>query len=230
MALILNIETATTVCSVTLAQDGEEVLTKELKSEKFSHSENLNVFIESIFNESDYSIQDLDAVAVSKGPGSYTGLRIGVSTAKGLCYALDVPLISIDSLESLAYLSLQNTNNFKFDYIIPMFDARRMEVYSAVYTNDLIQVEEIKAEVIESDSYLDFINSGNVLFLGPGAEKCQPNFVSKNVHFDLSIDVSAKGMVELAEQKYNRDDFEDVAYFEPFYLKEFIAGTPKKVF
>lgn len=230
MALILNLETATTVCSVTLSNNGEEVLTKELKSEKFSHSENLNLFIEAIFNESTYSIQDLDAIAVSKGPGSYTGLRIGVSTAKGLCYALDVPLISVDSLESLAYLALQNPDNFKFDYIIPMFDARRMEVYSAVYTNDLIQVEEIKAEVIEHDSYIHFINEGNVLFIGPGATKCQSNFEIVNCQFDLEIEVSAKGMVELSEQKFNRDDFEDVAYFEPFYLKEFIAGTPKKMF
>jgi len=230
MALILNIETATKVCSVTLAFDGIEVMTKEMKSDKFSHSENLNLFIEAIFNETNYSIKDLDAIAVSKGPGSYTGLRIGVSTTKGLCYGLDVPLISIDSLESLSYIALQNPENFKYNYIIPMFDARRMEVYSAVYDNDLLLAEGIKAEVIESDSYQSFIENGNVLFIGPGAEKCKPNFTSNNVNFDLSIEVSAKGMIEIAEQKYKRDDFEDVAYFEPFYLKEFIAGTPKKIF
>jgi len=230
MALILNIETATKVCSVTLANDGIEIMTKEMKSEKFSHSENLNLFIEAIFNETDFNLKDVDAVAVSKGPGSYTGLRIGVSTAKGLCYGLDVPLISIDSLESVAYLALQNPDNFKYNYIIPMFDARRMEVYSSVYNNDLIQVEDIKAEVIETNSYLNFIDSGTVLFLGPGAEKCKSNFTTENAFFNLEIEVSAKGMVEIAEQKYNRDDFEDVAYFEPFYLKEFIAGTPKKLF
>jgi tRNA threonylcarbamoyladenosine biosynthesis protein TsaB len=230
MALILNIETATKVCSVTLANDGEEIITKEMKSEKFSHSENLNLFIEAIFNETEYDLKDVDAVAVSKGPGSYTGLRIGVSTAKGLCYGLDAPLISVDSLEAVAYLALQNPDNFKYNFIIPMFDARRMEVYSAVYDNDLLLAEDIKAEVIEADSYQNFINTGNVLFLGPGAEKCMPNFTSDNVTFDLDIEVSAKGMIEIAEQKYNRDDFEDVAYFEPFYLKEFIAGTPKKLF
>lgn len=230
MALILNLETATKVCSVTLSLDGEEVVTKEIRSEKFSHSENLNLFVEAIFNETNYSIKDLDAVAVSKGPGSYTGLRIGVSTAKGFCYALDIPLISIDSLESVAYLALQEPVNFAFDYIIPLFDARRMEVYSAVYTNDLIQVEGVKAEVIEDDSYSEFLIDGKVLFLGPGAEKCQPNFIGEHISFNLDIEVSAKGMIELAEQKYNRDDFEDVAYFEPFYLKEFIAGTPKKLF
>lgn len=131
MALILNIETATKVCSVALAIDGVEVLTKEMKSEKFSHSENLNLFIESIFEETNYALKDLDAVAVSKGPGSYTGLRIGVSTAKGLCYALDVPLVAVDSLESVAYLALQDPKTFSFDYIIPLFDARRMEVYSS---------------------------------------------------------------------------------------------------
>jgi len=230
MALILNLETATKVCSVTLAEDGVEIITKEMKSEKFSHSENLNLFIEAIFNETNFKLKDIDAVAVSKGPGSYTGLRIGVSTAKGLCYGLDVPLISIDSLEAVAYLALQNPDNFKYNYIIPMFDARRMEVYSAVYDNDLILEEGIKAEVIEADSYQNFINEGHVLFLGPGAEKCMPNFTSDNVAFDLEIEVSAKGMIEIAEQKYKRDDFEDVAYFEPFYLKEFIAGTPKKLF
>jgi len=230
MALILNLETATKVCSVTLSKDGEEILTKEIKSEKLSHSENLNLFIEAIFCETDYSLKDIDAVAVSKGPGSYTGLRIGVSTAKGLCYGLDIPLIAIDSLESLAYLALQNPQHFEFDYIIPMFDARRMEVYSAVFTNDLIKVDDIKAEVIEADSYADFIADGKVLFIGPGAEKCQSHFLDDNCHFDLIIEVSAKGMIEIAEQKYNRQDIEDVAYFEPFYLKDFIAGTPKKVF
>ena len=230
MALILNIETATKVCSVSLANDGIEVMTKEMKSEKFSHSENLNLFIEAIFNETEYTIKDIDAIAVSKGPGSYTGLRIGVSTAKGLCYGLDVPLIAIDSLEAVAYLALQNPDNFKYNFIIPMFDARRMEVYSAVYDNDLLMVEDIKAEVIETDSYQNIINSGSVLFLGPGAEKCQPNFTTDSVSFDLTTEVSAKGMIEIAEQKYNRDHFEDVAYFEPFYLKEFIAGTPKKIF
>lgn len=230
MALILNLETATKVCSVTLAEDGVEIITKEMKSDKFSHSENLNLFIEAIFNETDYRLKDIDAVAVSKGPGSYTGLRIGVSAAKGFCYGLDVPLISVDSLEAVAYLALQNPENFKYNFIIPMFDARRMEVYSAVYDNDLLLAEDIKAEVIEADSYQNFIDSGNVLFLGPGTEKCMPNFTSDNVAFDLDIEVSAKGMIEIAEQKYNRDDFEDVAYFEPFYLKEFIAGTPKKLF
>ena len=230
MALILNLETATKVCSVTLSLDGEEVITKEMKAEKFSHSENLNLFVESIFKETKYSIKNLDAVAVSKGPGSYTGLRIGVSTAKGFCYALDIPLISIDSLESVAYLALQEPKNFAFDYIIPLFDARRMEVYSSVYTNDLIMVEDVKAEVIDEHSYLEFIENGNVLFLGPGAQKCQSSFKAENITFDLGIEVSAKGMIALAEQKYNRDDFEDVAYFEPFYLKEFIAGIPKKMF
>ena len=230
MALILNIETATKVCSVSLSLDGEEIITKEMKSEKFSHSENLNVFIESIFQETKYHINNLDAVSVSKGPGSYTGLRIGVSSAKGLCYALDIPLISIDSLESLAYLALQDPKSFAFDYVVPLFDARRMEVYSAVYTNDLIQVEGVKAEVIDEDSYLVFINTGNVLFLGPGAEKCQTKFEADNISFNLEIEVSATGMIALSEQKYKLDDFEDVAYFEPFYLKEFIAGTPKKVF
>ena len=225
MALILSIETATKVCSVGLAKDGVPLIIKEIKSEKFSHSENLNLFIESIFREIDYSIKDLNAIAVSKGPGSYTGLRIGVSTVKGLCYALDIPLISINSLKALAVLC-----EVDYEYIIPMFDARRMEVYSSVYAKGIVEKEEVNAVVIDEGSYAKFLEQGKVVFVGPGAEKCKGVLNSNNAYFDLEIEVSSKGMMLLAEEKYNQKTFEDVAYFEPYYLKEFIAGTPKKLF
>lgn len=225
MGLILNIETATTVCSVTLASNGKDVLTQFLKSEKYSHSENLNLFIESIFKETNYSFNQLDAIAISKGPGSYTGLRIGVSTAKGLCYALDKPLIAIHSLKSLANLYQGNA-----DFIIPLFDARRMEVYSAVFTPDLKMKENVNAVIVNNPSYSDFLQKGKTVFLGPGAQKCQSTINHKNAIFDLKTQVNSKGMMSLAEKKLNQKKFEDVAYFEPFYLKEFIAGQPKKMF
>jgi tRNA threonylcarbamoyladenosine biosynthesis protein TsaB len=225
MALILSIETATKVCSVGLALDGKSIATKEIKSEKFSHSENLNLFIQSLFENSKYSINDLEAVAVSKGPGSYTGLRIGVSTAKGLCYGLDIPLISINSLKAVASLCSEDVG-----VVIPMFDARRMEVYSAVYSKNLEVEEEVRAVVIDDESYKSFLSKGKVLFVGPGAQKCQEILTNQNAVFDLKTEVTAIGMMSLAEDKFNDQLFEDVAYFEPFYLKEFIAGTPKKIF
>jgi len=226
MGLILNIETSTTVCAVTLAKDGVEILTKRLKSKKYSHSENLNLFIESIMNETDYSFKQLDTIAVSKGPGSYTGLRIGVSTAKGLCYALDKPLIAVNSLKSLANLYKGKEGEF----IVPLFDARRMEVYSSIYHKDLSLIEDVRAVVIDYDSYSGVLSNGKTVFLGPGAEKCQTIINHENATFDLITDVSSTGMMSLSEEKFQNEQFEDIAYFEPFYLKEFIAGQPKKIF
>ncbi len=225
MALILNIETATKVCAVTLAKDGSVILTKSIKSEKYSHSENLNFFIQAIFNETEFTMSQLEAVAVSEGPGSYTGLRIGVSTAKGLCYALDIPLIAINSLKALANQVKGNYTN-----IIPLFDARRMEVYSAVFDAELNEKQPVDAVVVDESSYADYIANGSTLFLGPGAEKCQSVWRHPNVNFDLETEVSSEGMVTLSEIKYSSQEFEDVAYFEPYYLKAFIAGKPKKMF
>jgi tRNA threonylcarbamoyladenosine biosynthesis protein TsaB len=225
MALILNIETSTTVCSVALALNGEELMTKEMKSEKFSHSENLNLFIEDVFEQSNYQLSQLDAVAVSKGPGSYTGLRIGFSCAKGLCFGLNVPLLSINSLKALASLSAQKENKL----LIPMFDARRMEVYDMILDEELNVLSDVEAKVIDETSFADVLEKQKVIFLGPGAEKCKEIINSTNAVFDLETEVSAKGMVKLSESKFNEGDFEDVAYFEPFYLKDFIAGKPKKL-
>jgi len=224
MALILSLETATKTCSVALARNGKLMTKKELTSEQFSHAEKLTLFIEEIVAASSVELNELDAVAVSAGPGSYTGLRIGTSTAKGICYALDIPLIAINSLRATAALS-----SFEDGLICPMFDARRMEVYAAVYSAQLEEIQETKAVVIETDSFEEYLNKSKVLFLGPGAEKCQSEITSENAMFDLETEVSAEGMIELAEAKYRSKDFEDIAYFEPRYLKDFVAGPPKKL-
>lgn len=225
MPLILNLETATKSCSVALAENGNILAVKELVSEQFSHAEKLNLFIEDVLKQANRSMKDLSAVAVSAGPGSYTGLRIGSSTAKGICYALDIPLISINSLQALAALV-----KYAEGLICPMFDARRMEVYSAVYTSELKTVKQTDAVIVDEHSFEDILLEQKVLFLGPGAEKCQELIRHSNADFDLKTEVSAVGMSQLSYAKYLENQFEDVAYFEPAYLKDFIAGTPKKLF
>ena len=225
MALILNIETATKVCSVSLAENGQEIRTVEISTEHFSHSENLNPFIESLFKNSNYQLNQINAVAVSEGPGSYTGLRIGVSTAKGICYALDIPMIAINSLKSLANLYPKNHSYF----LCPIFDAMRMEVYASIFDKDLNTLFPTTAVVIEKKSFNEFLDQNKLVFFGSGALKCQADLQHPNAIFDLSIQVSAKGMISLAEKKFNENDFVNVAYFEPFYLKEFVAGEMKKL-
>lgn len=225
MALILNLETSTTVCSVALAKDGVLVSKKEIKTEKFSHSENLNLFIIDVMAASEFELKDLEAIAVSKGPGSYTGLRIGVSTAKGLCYGLGIPLLAINSLKALANM----VQGFE-GLICPLFDARRMEVYSAIYNQSLEEIEAVSAIVLETDSYNNYLDESEVLFVGPGAQKTVEFLEeNKNLKYDSELEVSAIGMMSLAENKFKLNDFEDLAYFEPFYLKDFIAGKPKKL-
>ena len=225
MGLILNLETSTKTCSVALGLDGKTIAVKETTTENFSHSENLNLFIEAVMQGAGHALSDLDAIAVGKGPGSYTGLRIGVSTAKGLCYGLNIPLIAIDSLMSLANLSSSDHNHL----ICPMFDARRMEVYSALYTVNMEKILPVSANIIDENSFSEELNQGTVVFLGPGAEKCIDTIQHPNAVFDLDTEVSANGMVELSENLFQNGTFEDVAYFEPFYLKDFIAGKPKKL-
>ena len=169
MALILNLETATTNCSVSLARDGQLIALKEHNSPNYSHSEQLHVFIDEVVKQASLRLSDLDAIAISKGPGSYTGLRIGVSAAKGLCYALEIPLISIATLESMA----SQADPQAVDFIIPLLDARRMEVYSAVFDKDLKQVRDTRAEIVSESSFEVFWQKGKVLLLGSGAEKCK---------------------------------------------------------
>lgn len=222
---ILNIETATKNCSVALAKNGETILCKEISELGYSHAEKLHVFIEEICNESSIQLKDLQAIAVSKGPGSYTGLRIGVSAAKGFCYALDIPLISVDTLAVLASqaLSIVKEN----DLIIPMIDARRMEVYSAIFNNKLEKTREIEAQIIDENSFASIENT--VYFVGDSSEKAKTVLTKSNFIFlDEIVYPSAKDMSAISFQKFLNKDFEDVAYFEPFYLKDFLITTSKK--
>ena len=222
MALVLNIETATTNCSVSLSKDGETLVLKEDNSLGYSHAETLHLFIDEVFKISKINPSEIDAVSVSKGPGSYTGLRIGVSSAKGLCFALNKPLISISTLESLAHQV-----KHKDGYIIPMLDARRMEVYSAVYNSNLELYREIRAEVITEESYSELLERSKVYFIGNGVEKTKSLIQHPNAVFIDGKLPSANEMSLLAEAKYKKSDTEDVAYFEPYYLKDFVALKKK---
>ena len=223
MALILSIETATTNCSVSLSKDGKIIDLKEDYNNSFSHAERLHVYIKALLEENNVEPEQLDAIAVSKGPGSYTGLRIGVSAAKGLCFALNKPLISISTLESLAHQVNISEGN-----IVPMLDARRMEVYSAVFNFDHDQVRSIQAEIIEADSFNFYLEKGKVYFIGTGAEKTQSTILHPNANFIERKLPSANEMSLLAYHKYKISDIEDVAYFEPYYLKDFVALKAKK--
>lgn len=226
MAVILNIETATKVCSVTLAVDGVVKSIRETHVAN-SHSELITIFSEEVIKEAGIAFHDLDAVAVSKGPGSYTGLRIGVSTAKGFCYALDKPLIAINTLKSMAagMASLSHEENL---LLCPMIDARRMEVYAAVFDTSLNEIRVTEAVIVDEHSFGDLLKDHKVLFAGDGAPKCKDILShQKNAFFNNEFHPSTLYMTPLSEQKFRRKEFEDVAYFEPFYLKDFVAGIPK---
>ena len=228
MALILNIETSTQVCSVSLSVDGFVTAIKESHT-KNSHAEQLTIFAQQIITEGGYGFKDLDAIAVSKGPGSYTGLRIGVSTAKGLCYSLEKPLIAISTLKAMAAGMIQEIDNEIDNYLFcPMIDARRMEVYSALFSSENKMTRKIKAEVIDENSFLKELETNKIVFGGDGAPKCKEILgQNKNAVFLDEFFPSSKFMAQLAEQKFQNKDFEDVAYFEPFYLKDFVAGIPR---
>jgi len=223
MALILNLETATTNCSVSLAKDGAIIAIKEHDTPSYSHSEQLHVFILEVLNSASIAMTDLDAVAVSRGPGSYTGLRIGVSAAKGLCFALGIPLISVPTLISMA----EQVKNSEVDYIIPLLDARRMEVYSVVLDNSLRELRETRAEIIDKDSFMEYRTNGKVLLVGSGAEKCRNLLENQQFLYDTGIVPSAREMGSLSFEKFKTGFFEDVAYFEPYYLKDFMLQGKK---
>jgi len=228
MGLILNLETSTKACSVSLAKDGVLLSLQEASEEKFSHAEKLHLFIEKAIREADIQLKDLDAIAVGMGPGSYTGLRIGVSSAKGLAYGLDKPLIAISSLQTLAAAGVLEQPDLK--YFCPMLDARRMEVFTAVYDQSLQIVEPIEAIVLESDFRSKQLEEDKVVFLGDGSEKLKSIVTNENaVYVDIKYP-SSKEMIEFSHQKFMKSEFEDSAYFEPFYLKDFVAGKPKKIF
>ena len=229
MALILNIETSETICSVALAENNNVITLKESNEER-SHAKLITVFIEEIFKNSDYKLQDLDAISVSKGPGSYTGLRIGVSTAKGLCYGLNIPLISVSTLKALANATI-NTSKYNKYKFCSMIDARRMEVYSAIYNDDLTKIKDISADILTEESYADYLKSNKIVFVGSGSDKFSQILNNNNAFFNKEVMPSAKNMVNISYQKFNNKIFEDVAYFEPYYLKDFIAIKPKnKIF
>ncbi len=224
MSIILNAETATTNCSVSIAKEGRILVIKEHDTPNYSHSEQLHVFIQEVLKEVNIDASELDAIAVSKGPGSYTGLRIGVSAAKGLCFALDIPLISIATLSSMA-AQVASTD---IDYIIPVLDARRMEVYSAVFDKDKNEVRATEAEIIEENSFSEFLEKGKVVLVGSGAEKCKTMLTHANLSYNTGIVPSANEMAELSYKKFKAGEFENVAYFEPYYLKDFILQQKKK--
>ncbi len=223
MALILHLETATTVCSVSLAKDEQLLASREVNGD-YTHAENLTRFIEQVMQESGILLKELDAISVSKGPGSYTGLRIGVSTAKGLCYALHKPLIAVNTLEHTAFAcaATYGDNNSLF---CPMIDARRMEVYCAIYNKSNQLIRETAAEIIDAHSFQQLLEKYPIYFFGDGAEKCKAVLSGHpNVFFIENFYPSASNMVTLSEKAFNNKQFEDIAYFEPFYLKDFIAG------
>ncbi|MCF8335291.1 MAG: tRNA (adenosine(37)-N6)-threonylcarbamoyltransferase complex dimerization subunit type 1 TsaB [Bacteroidales bacterium] len=232
MALILHIETTTHVCSVALTRDGQLLNERENKTGR-SHASLLSYFIWQMFSEEQLSAEVLDAISISEGPGSYTGLRIGVSTAKGLCYGAGVPLIAVNTLQSLtqsffARMKERGKKPGSNTIYIPMLDARRMEVYSAIMDSNNRFIREIKAEVIEEDSFDQWLNNHTVYFYGNGSEKCRDMIKHPNARFVEGVDLSAKYMAPLAEERYRNSQFEDLAYFEPFYLKDFIATMPRK--
>lgn len=219
---ILNIETATTNCSVSLSKGEKIVVLKEDHDKNYSHAERLHVYIDEVLNEAGISSKALDAISVSKGPGSYTGLRIGVSAAKGLCFALQKPLISIPTLESLAHQVTINNG-----VIVAMLDARRLEVYAAIFDANYKQIRETQAQILDEFAFADYLNQGNVYFVGNGVEKTKTLINHPNAIFIENKLPSANEMGRLAYGKYITSDFEDVAYFEPYYLKDFMTLKPK---
>ncbi len=222
--IILLLETATSSCSVAISRQGEIIAVKE-RNEQNIHASHITQFIDETMREAGTNYADLDAVAVSKGPGSYTGLRIGVSTAKGLCYALDIPLIGVDTLGAMAYGISKRESIDSHSLLVPMIDARRMEVYMAVYQNDLTVVEPVSAKIIDVESFHPFADQ-NIILFGDGSTKFQELFGRDSQISFVDFENSAIHMARQATKKLIDAEIEDTAYFEPFYLKDFIAGKP----
>ena len=223
MARIIHLETSTTLCSVALANNGELVALREV-NDGYKHAENIGKFIQECLDEGGITAHDLDAVAVGSGPGSYTGLRIGVSTAKGLAFAIEKPLIAIPTLRTMSLDSRLR----EFDgVLVPMIDARRLEVFCAVYNNEGLEIEPARAEILDEHSYADLLAQEKVAFFGDGAAKFKDIVKHENASFFEDVWPSTIQMIQPALEKFKHKLFEDVAYFEPFYLKDFVATTPK---
>lgn len=233
MALILSIETGTDICSVALANNGELMALRE-SDEGRDHAKKVALFVDELLKETGVQPDDIDAIAVGKGPGSYTGLRIGVSFAKGLCYALNIPLIAIGSLDALTEVAREDYDAGILDIeedewaqarLCPMVDARRMEVYAQIFDNQGAALSEVVAEVVEEDSFKQWREEGKLVIFGNGAMKCCETLSDATY---ISVAPSARGIVALAEEAFKAERFEDLAYFEPFYLKDFIVIPSKK--
>lgn len=221
MALILCLETSTTQCSVGLAKDGQLIALKEENSKQYMHSEWLHVFIETVLEEAGTEVGELDAIAVGKGPGSYTGLRIGVSAAKGLCFAQNLKLIALPTLDILAR-QIEAPG-----VLIPLLDARRMEVYSKVLNSHFQELRATDAEVIDEHSFESFRGAEVVHLIGPGAEKCREILGEEGISYHIEALPSARQMAAMADEKFDLNEAEDLAYFEPYYLKDFVLQKPK---
>ena len=225
MAYILHIETSTIQCSVALSYKGKPLSSRVLNSKSFSHNEKLHHFISEVLEEANLKPKQLDAISVSKGPGSYTGLRIGVAAAKGFCFALEIPLIALNSLEIL----VQGVTQAEVEFIIPMIDARRMEVYTAIFDGSKNWINQTSALVLNQNSFKEIVKDKTVLFLGNGTNKFQELIPEINLTYSFENNYpNAIDMVELTWEKYILEDFESLAYFEPFYLKDFQTTTPKQ--
>lgn len=225
MALILNIDTSTSVCSVALAKDGKVIAIKE-NNEGLNHSVLLGTYIDESLKEAGLVPHQLDAIAISMGPGSYTGLRIGVSMAKGLCFGTGKPLIAVPTLQSLA---LSVSSRLQEDaWYCPMIDARRMEVYTAFFDKQNQVLIDTKAEIIDEHSFAGLLADHKIYFFGNGSDKVKNILTAPHACYIEKVETSAAHMTEISEQRFTQGLFEDVAYFEPFYLKDFIATTPKK--
>ena len=226
MGSILCLETSSKVCSVAVGKDGRILSCLESETAN-AHSSQLSEITGRVLHEAGLSLKDLDAVAVSMGPGSYTGLRIGVAAAKGFCYSLDKPLIAIPTLKSLAFGMQLSTGNASA-FLCPMLDARRMEVYTAVYDSNLNEIRPVSAEIVTADSFMDLLDSGTMIFAGEGASKCKPllGYHKHSVFMD-DFKLSARFLYPMAVEKFRLGQFENLGYFEPYYLKDFVAGKPR---
>ncbi|MBQ2124047.1 MAG: tRNA (adenosine(37)-N6)-threonylcarbamoyltransferase complex dimerization subunit type 1 TsaB [Bacteroidaceae bacterium] len=229
MSCILAIETSTEVCSVALGQDGDTIFEKVCE-ENNAHTRHLATFVDEALSFANSHAIPLDAVAITEGPGSYTGLRIGTSTAKGICYGFNIPLITIPTLKMLCARPLLYEELDEDALLCPMIDARRMEVYAAIYDRSLRNIRETQADIIDETSYADYLEKQPIYFFGNGAEKCIDIIKHPNARFIPNIKANAKSMLPLAELAIAKNDFADVAYFEPYYLKEFVATKAKQLF
>lgn len=232
--LILHIETATDICSVALSKGDQQLSIVESGPDR-SHATLLNIFIRKVFEQSKMKLDQIDAVAISKGPGSYTGLRIGVSTAKGVAYALERPLVASGTLDNMAYGARNHPSiqkligrHGKAVLLCPMIDARRMEVYTEFYSTDMTTIREVSADIVENNSYGDMLDKHHICFFGNGSQKCEAVLNHPHAHFIKGLYPSASHMIIPVLNRYHHDQFEDVAYFEPFYLKDFVATIPRK--